>query len=74
MNQRSKHKNDLSSHIINLQIYGNMSQYIGSPIHTYMYIPYSGKLWQALNMANQSSECIGENFKFGDRERFRIER
>ena len=23
-------------------------------------LPYSGKLWQALNLANQSSECIGE--------------
>ena len=23
-------------------------------------IPYSGKLWQALNLANQSSKCIGE--------------
>ena len=23
-------------------------------------IPYSGKLWRALNLANQSSECIGE--------------
>ena len=23
-------------------------------------LPYSGKLWQALNLVNQSSECIGE--------------
>ena len=32
-------------------------------------IPYSGKLWRALNLVNQSSECIGE-FKFGNREGF----
>ena len=35
-------------------------------------LPYSGKPWRALNLANQSSECIGK-FKFGDRERFHIE-
>ena len=26
----------------------------------YSTIPYSGKLWRALNLANQLSECIGE--------------
>ena len=30
-----------------------------------MGIPYSGKLWRALNLANWSPEHIGE-FKFGD--------
>ena len=30
------------------------------------YYPNSRKLWQALNLANQSSECIGGFFKFGD--------
>ena len=26
----------------------------------FQYIPYSGKLWRALNLANQPSECTGE--------------
>ena len=37
-----------------------------------VHMPYSGKLWRALNLANQSSEYIGE-FKFGDCEPFRME-
>ena len=30
------------------------------PIALPIEIPYSGKLWQALNLVNQSCKCIGE--------------
>ena len=30
------------------------------PTFKVLNIPYSGKLWRALNLANKSSECIGE--------------